>query len=138
MVQIFTIEHGFTSCQLHRSGNMHDIHVNCDYILILCLFRNIFLSTTSKNHLLSRLYNLHSQILASFGIGSYGFINPIHNPPFTNLTGMRTQYSAILLGSCSSLIKSFRIKSGYLVVFLITLSNLSAVTCWSNTGLCLL
>jgi hypothetical protein len=28
---------------------------------------------------------LHSQILASFGIGSYGFISPIHNPPFNSL-----------------------------------------------------
>ena len=75
-------------------------------------------TATSRYHVLSRLYNLHSQILASFGIG---FINPIHNQPFTSFTGTRTQYSAILLESYSSLIKSFRMESGYLVVFLITL-----------------
>src|SRR5215469_17379902 len=71
-------------------------------------------TATSRYHVLSRLYYLHSQILASFGIG---FINPIHN----RFTGTRTQYSAILLESYSSLIKSFRMESGYLVVFLITL-----------------
>jgi hypothetical protein len=88
---------------------MFDTHVYWNYILIFYLCRNISLyHNVKKNQLLSRVYSLHSQIFASFGIGSYGFINPIHNLPFTNFTGTRTQYSAILLGSCCSLIKSFR------------------------------